>query len=303
MRTGTSRGLAGAAAALGFVICLGPADAGGGEANAPSTVRIGMIGTLFKDTPITLLEPMTRPFKSLMESQTGVKGQMIVAKDCDDLRQKLEDEQVEFGVFNGFEYAWARQKHPKLKPLVIAINQHRHLKACVVVHKDNKAAGLADLRGKSVALPRFSREHCHLFVERRCQDCGGCPKTFFAELSKPQDAEAALDQVAEGTIQAAVVDKPALDQYQRLKPDWFSELKVAQESEAFPATVITYVEGTIDPRTLKRFREGLIKANQTRTGKQVLGMCRITAFEEVPADYEQMLSSILKAYPPRDASK
>jgi ABC-type phosphate/phosphonate transport system substrate-binding protein len=292
--------MAGAVAALGFVICLAPANAGRGE-EASSIVRIGMVGTLFRDTPAALLEPMTRPFKALLEAQTGCKGQMVLAKDGEELLKKLQAEQVEFGVFNGFEFAWARQKDAKLKPLVIAINQYSHLKAFVVVHKDSSVTCLADLRGKSVALPRFSRAHCHLFLERRCQDCGGAPKDFFAELTKPQDAEAALDQVADGTIQAAIVDKQALDNYEKMKPGWFSEVKIAQESEPFPATVVSYVDGGIEEATLRRFREGLIKANQTRTGKQVLGMCRITAFKDIPADFEQTLQNIAKVYPPPDA--
>lgn len=295
----------GLAVALGVSTCLiEPAEVTGAEKNpSPEVVRIGLASTLFRDTPVALLEPMTRPFKSLMESQTGVKGQMVVAKDCDDLHTKLTEDKVHFGVFNGFEFAWAKQKQPKLKPLVIAVNQYRQLKAYVVVHQDSKVTGLADLKGKAVALPRFSREHCHLFLDRRCLDFGGAPKDFFAELTKPQDTEAALDQVTEGTIQAAIVDKPALDMYEKQKPGWFTSLKVVQESEPFPATVVGYLDGSIDGAMLKKFREGLIKANQTRNGKQVLGMCRITAFEDIPEDFDQTLKNILKAYPPTEDSK
>jgi hypothetical protein len=86
-----------------------------------------------------------------------------------------------------------------------------------------------------------------------------------------------------------------------MKPGWFPYLKVVQESEPFPATVVGYQDGTLDEAILRRFRDGLIRANQTRTGKQVLGMCRITAFERVPDDYEKMLAEILKSYPPPDA--
>jgi ABC-type phosphate/phosphonate transport system substrate-binding protein len=244
---------------------------------------------------------MMRPFKALMESQTGVTGQMVLARDADELRQKLEDEQVDFGVFHGFEYAWARPRHPKLRALVIAVNQHRHLKACLVVASESEVDGLAGLKGKTVAVPRFSREHCHLFLERHCRNQGACSQEFFADVCKPQDAEAALDQVADGTLDGAVVEQLALDAYRRNKPGWFPYLKIVQESEPFPATVVTYKEGTIDEATLRRFRDGLIRANQTRTGKSVLGMCRLSAFEEVPADYDHTLNNILKCYPPPEA--
>jgi ABC-type phosphate/phosphonate transport system substrate-binding protein len=285
--------------ALGLAAMLAPPGAGAAEPSRPSTVRIGLVGTLFRDTPTALIEPMMRPFKSLMESQTGVTGQMVLAKDGEDLRKKLEGEQVHFGVFHGFEFAWARQKQAGLKPLVIAINQYPYLKAYVVVNRESDINGVVGLKGKSAALPRFSREHCHLFLDRCCLTCGSAPKDYFSALSKPQDAEAALDQVADGTIEAAIVDKLALEAYERSKPGWFGYLKVAQESEPFPATVVSYKDGTIDEETLQRFRDGLVKANQTRTGKTVLGMCRISAFEPVPADYLQTLDQILKVYPPK----
>ena len=36
-----------------------------------------------------------------------------------------------------------------------------------------------------------------------------------------------------------------------------------------------------------------------RRGQRLLEMCKITAFEAVPDNYEEMLKVIAKAYPPR----
>ena len=36
---------------------------------------------------------------------------------------------------------------------------------------DASAAGLPDLKGKTLALPRCTREHCYLFLEQRCLEC------------------------------------------------------------------------------------------------------------------------------------
>lgn len=297
MRKWTSKGLGMTIILLGLTAMLAPpGDAA--EPGTSDTVRIGLVSTLFRDTPVALLEPMMRPFKSMMESQTGVKGQMVLARDGEELGKRLDEQQVHFGVFNGFEYAWARQKLPTLKPLVISINQHRHLKAFLVIHRDNDFNGMADLKGKTVALPRFSREHCHLFLDRRCQNCGGPPAEFLGEIAKPQDAEAALDQVSDGSIPAAIIDQLALESYERTKPGWFAYLKIALESELFPPTVVVYKEGTVPEATLKRFRDGLISANQSRSGKSVLGMCKISAFEPIPAGFEKNLDDILKSYPP-----
>src|SRR5262245_45783195 len=80
MRRWITRGLGIAILALGLVGLLAPIDADGGETfSRPGAVRIGLISTLFRDTPPTLIEPMMRPFKGLMEAQTGLTGQMVVA--------------------------------------------------------------------------------------------------------------------------------------------------------------------------------------------------------------------------------
>jgi hypothetical protein len=42
----------------------------------------------------------------------------------------------------------------------------------------------------------------------------------------------------------------------------------------------------------------MVAAKDTRKGQQMLQLCRITGFEEVPEGYEQMFSDIAKSYPP-----
>jgi len=65
----------------------------------------------------------------------------------------------------------------------------------------------------------------------------------------------------------------------------------------FPAAVVAYRPGILDEATLKRFREGMMNANRTILGRQMLTLWKLTAFEEVPQDYEKVLSEILKTYP------
>src|SRR3954471_14889778 len=71
------------ALALVWAACLGPpARAGGTRANL---IRIGLIGSLFRDTPEPMVQVMMRPFKCLMEQQTGVTGQLVSGGDADHL--------------------------------------------------------------------------------------------------------------------------------------------------------------------------------------------------------------------------
>lgn len=284
-----------AGAAVLLLVPSAPAEA---RQEAGGTIQIGLVRSLFRDAPASMIRLLSRPLKALMESQTGLTGELVVAGDGSELADKLKDGKVHLGVFHGFEFAWARQKNPGLKPLVIAVCTHRMLHAHLVVRKDSGVQGCGDLKGKAIALPRMSREHCHLYLARRCPGGGVEADKFFSRVSNPSSADDALGDVVDGLADAAVVDRIALDEYQQSRPARANKLRVLQQSEPFPAAVVAYQEGSLDASTLRRFRDGMVGADKTTRGKNLLKMCRITRFEEVPADYGQLLEDIAKAYPP-----
>src|SRR5207253_222230 len=127
-------------------------------------VRIGLVESLFQDVPKPLVLASMIPFKALMEAQTGMRGDMIPIDNADVLAAQLDSGKLQIGVLHGIEYAWARQKHAELKPLVIAINQRRELYAHALVRRDNPAAGIGDLHEQTLARPLNSRLWCDLFL-------------------------------------------------------------------------------------------------------------------------------------------
>jgi ABC-type phosphate/phosphonate transport system substrate-binding protein len=263
-----------------------------------STVQIGLVRSLFREAPPSMIGLLSRPLKALMESQTGLTGELVLVDDCYNLGARLKDGKMQIGVFHGFEFAWARQKNPGLKPLVIAVNQHRLLHAHLVVRKDSSANSCGDLKGKVVALPRMSREHCHLYLERRCPGGGADPAAFFSRITHPACADDALGDVVDGLAHAAIVGRAALDEYQQSRPGRANQLRVLHQSEPFPAAVVAYQAGALDDSTLRRFHDGMIGAHKTERGQRLLKMCRITRFEDVPADYNRLLGDIARVYPP-----
>jgi ABC-type phosphate/phosphonate transport system substrate-binding protein len=191
-----------------------------------------------------------------------------------------------------------------LKPLVIAIRDAKPMYACLVVARGSPVKTLGDLRGKSLAMPRQSREHCRLFLERRCQPSGKEPQQFFSKVTTPREPEDALDDVVDGVVDAALVDDGALQRYKKDKAARSERLRVAVCSEPFPNLVVAYKPGVLSDETLQRLQDGFLTANENSKGKILLNMCRIARFEAVPRDYEKLLANIAKAYPPPpDAEK
>jgi ABC-type phosphate/phosphonate transport system substrate-binding protein len=257
-----------------------------------------MLSSLFHDIPKPLVNMMLKPFQTLMEAQTGLHGQVTATEEAEALGRQLMEGEVHLGVFHGIEFAWAKQKYPEIQPLVVAMSEPRQQRACLVVREDSQAANLAELQGKSLALPCQSRLHCRMVIERRCQCCGLTMNAFFSQVTTPGNQEDALDDLVDGEVQATVVDGRALDAFHDRKPGRWNKLKVVQESEVFPVAVIAHKPGVLDDATLKCLRTGLLKAHETRQGYNLLAFAGINGFKNVPADYEATLANIIKAYPP-----
>ena len=267
-------------------------------------VRIGMNQSLFVDVSPILVKLFAPSFNDLCKQCTGIETQMVVCGDPFETTKEVRAGKLEFGVYQGVEFAWASQKNPDLVPLMVAINHHQNIRAHLVVRKDNTAADFNAVRGKDIAYPMKSKEHCRLFLERNCADCGQCePKSFFNDVSRPYSTETALDQVCTGKVAAAIVETVALDTYQAIKPGCFARLRVVKASERFPVGVIAYQKGKVSDVVLNKFKEGMIAANKNERTREMMNVYQITAFEPVPADYAQTCADIVKAYPPPDPTK
>jgi ABC-type phosphate/phosphonate transport system substrate-binding protein len=265
-------------------------------AEGPS-VRIGLMKSLFRDAPDSLRQVLMEPFRTLTESQTGIKSELETAATAYELGQKLNENKIQLGVFNGIEFGWAQQDFPRLKPLLIGVNKHRELFAHLVVVKDSKLKDFAELQNQTVALPRWSRHHCHLFFEHCQQEARRQHQDFKTHVATPKGTEAALDDLVRGKVQACVADGVALESYQREKPGSYEKLKTLKKSEAFPSAVVAYLPGVLAEETLARFRAGMKRANETSVGRQLLATSRLTGFENVPAEYHKMVTEIVKLYP------
>jgi ABC-type phosphate/phosphonate transport system substrate-binding protein len=271
-------------------------------AAGPRVVRTGIVDTLFRDTPRSLVDSSIEGFKALMEEETGVKTESDTLPDIWVLGEQLENGKVQLGVCNGYEFAWLRQKDTSLRPLVIAVNQQRDVRAHVLVRANTGINDLAALRGKSLAIPLHTKSYCRLFLERECLKAGQDMEHYFSKFTAPANLEDALDDVVDGAVDAAVVDTVGLSRYRHRKPARAAKLKEVAASPTFPPSAVIYRPGGMDQETLASFRKALLRFSQTAPGRQILQEWKLTGLEPVPKNYEAGLDAIAKIYPP-DAKK
>jgi ABC-type phosphate/phosphonate transport system substrate-binding protein len=268
-----------------------------GSANSP--IRIAVVDSFFRDIPEPMVRPLIEPFRVLMIAQTGMNGDIVLPKDALQLAQDLAENKVQIALFHGFEYAWAKQQHPDIRLLMIALHRQRELQVFLMVRADSPLRSFADLQGKPVALPCFCQEHCWIYMERACQAAGQAdPKKFFSRLTTPRDPEVGLDELADGKVEAVIVDNVALESYQKRKPARFDKLKSVDKSAIFPSAVIAYRASTFDEATIKRFQQSLLEGQKTPLGRQLLMLWKLESLETASPDFDESLNKILKAYPP-----
>jgi len=275
-----------------------------GQKKKVGVLRIGTTNSLMKEEPGGKEKAPLKSLRSFIKDETGLNNEILREKDWNDLAEQLAKGKLQLGVFQGYEFAWAKAKRPALKPLTIAITVYRYPVAYVVTRKDSPARKFTDLKGKKLAIPDTGQGYLNLFVERAAEAQGKQLKDFVSKIRSPENAEIALDDVVDRGADAAVVDRAALDSFKRRKPGRFKLLKEVAKSTPFPPAVVAYYEGsTLDKTTLQRFRKGMLNAKRTERGETMLNLFGLSGFEDVPGDFERVLTQMRKAYPPEGPMK
>src|SRR5262245_49290084 len=64
--------------------------------------------------------------QSFIKDETGFDNEILVQKSWRELADKMAGGELHLGVFQGYEFAWAREKYPALAPLALAVNVYRY---------------------------------------------------------------------------------------------------------------------------------------------------------------------------------
>jgi ABC-type phosphate/phosphonate transport system substrate-binding protein len=291
------RGLAVLAAVLAsFLTCIGASARD--QPGKIDVLLVGSSGTISASADPGKEKAALETLQSFIKEETGLKNDIVRQKNWGDLAEKMSKGQLHLGVFQGYEFAWAKEKYPNLRPLAIAVNVYRYPVAYVVTRKDSPVKSFADLQGKILAMPAGTGQVLRLYVRRQAQAVGKKTDTFFSKIKAEENIEDALDDVVDGAVQAAVADRAALEAFKRRKPGRFKQLKPVAQSQPFPAPVVAYYDKVLDDDTLRRFQKGLVGASGKERGQTTLTLFRLTGFETVPNDYDRVLAEARKTYPP-----
>jgi len=258
-------------------------------------VKLGLVQGLFRDVQPAMMQALARPFRELMQKQTGYTGDVEICADALTLAEKLKSKQVQLGVFHGFEFAWAQKKCADLIPLIITMPPGDKVQAFIVVGHESTVTSLDDLKDETVVIARGAKGHSLAFLDKSRE---GFAKTVARPLNRANlTAEDVLNGIAGGEFAAALVDSTSLEGYKTLQPGAFKQLKVLLKSEEVPAAVVAYRKGGLTDEQIVNIRTGMINAQKTNSGKMLMTMWNLKGFRVPPEDFQTHLDTILKAYP------
>src|SRR5262245_25944476 len=262
-------------------------------AQDPQVIPIGLVESLVKDLSPGKRKIVETDFPDMVKEFTGLSSKVELGADPFTGAKKLASGDWRLGVFQGVEFAWAQQHDSKLQPLMVAMGREKSIHAVLVAKSDSKASGFADFKGKEISL-LTGREHNRLFADK---GAGGDARKFFAKVNPTSNSEMALDDVLRGKVEAAIVDNSTMESYREIQPGRFKRLKVIAQSEPFPSSVIVYRQGGLSDAVLEKFKTGMLKANDSDKGRDMMANFNIVSFAAPPADYAKQLEEIRKAYP------
>jgi len=245
-------------------------------------------------------EGAQQSLSDFIKSQTGFNNVLTQDKSWDSLAQKMSKGEIHVGVFQGYEFAWAKAKYPKLEAIALPINLHRNPVAKIIVRKNKEASikSFDDLKGKTLTIPANGQPYLRLFIDKLAHEKSTTADKYFSKINTPENLEDALDDVVDGKDVAAVVDQAALDAFKRRKPGRFNQLQEIAHSTPFPPIVIADYNDVLSPETKQTLKDGLMMSHLLEKGQTLLTLFHLTEIVSVPRDFDKVLEETRKNYPP-----
>lgn len=273
-------------------------SARGSEKQAKSRfLRVGLSQALFRGTDSRLMLALMQPLGELFSSQTGIACQFSIFADPAEIGRNLETGDLGLGIMHGIDYAWIRVQYPDVRPLLLCSNEAIALKAYILVRGDSPYRTMADLKGKTIAFPKRSLNHCYLYTHKVISEAGETPAAFFGPSPEPANIDQALDWVFEGKAACTVVDGVSLETYRQRKPGRAKALRILCESGYYPTASILYSPKKLPEDVREKVYIGLSTAHERVGGRQLLTLWRLSAFVPPTPEYEQLLVDVLKEHP------
>ncbi|HKB36588.1 MAG TPA: hypothetical protein VKD72_09055, partial [Gemmataceae bacterium] len=123
------------ACALGAFLAM-PGAGGRGQQARVEVLRIGTCSTMTGDAESPREKAAAKTLRGFIKDETGLNNEVLRRDNWQEVADELPRGRLHLALFQGYEFAWAQERHPGIRPLALGVNVHTYPSACVVARRN-----------------------------------------------------------------------------------------------------------------------------------------------------------------------
>lgn len=271
------RTLAAAAALAAF-----PPSAGADE---PRPLRFGFTSEVFVEVNENDARASLKIWAQTLGREQGIPVDidLPILAGTASLREALANGQVDAATMTAIEYRAVRESVPLDSIILGRMNGEFTEEYLLLVHRDDPAAAVADLRGRSLSLQHGSRTClASIWLDTLLLDAGlGPTGAFWGSVTRAAKLTRVVLPVFFRQADACVVTRRGFDTMSELNPQVGRQLRILATSPAVVPVIFALRSDVISPLR-DRLLENITKVGGTPTGRQTLALFQTDTMEVRP---------------------
>ena len=204
-----------------------------------------------------------QPLSDYIQENINYFVEFKIAKNYQNAVDLLAEEKVDMAYLAALTYVKARERNPKLEPLVVPISQatgRPWYTSVIVVDVSQGIESLQDLKGKRFAFVSPSSTSGFLMPLNALQAEGINPSQDFSKIIYTDSHDKNETALANGEVDAIADDKASFQRVQESGKLPENNYKVIWESEPIPNGPIVINTSKFTPKQINQLQQALIDA-------------------------------------------
>ena len=177
-----------------------------------------------------ILQKIYGPTLRLLERKLNRPVQLDIAKDYNEVHERLLNQGADLGKFGAASYVEAKARSPGLRYLVTAMTPNDHYFSIIFSRQETTYRNLDDLRGSSFGLSDKQSTSGYLIPRRMFNDIGINPDTELKTYLLKKHPKV-IEAVLVGTLDAGAIDSAAWSEAETRYP---GRLRIIARSPPIP---------------------------------------------------------------------
>lgn len=247
--------------------------------NGSDTIKIGFSSSAFVNIPKTDLKIAVGVLAKKVAAKTFNSVETRIYESSAEMENDLKVKKLDLLALTTDEFIQLKSR-THLEPAVIAVaGNSREMELLLLVRKDSNLNGVADLKGRIIALPakdvQYGVIHRTWIETLVMKEGGGTLEKFFSSYKETSSAAQAIMPVFFRKAAACVVSKQAFEISAELNPQLSKELKPIAQIGRLAGGLMVFRKDVSDV-TKQKTKRVLLDLEKDQEGRQLLMLFHLT---------------------------